>query len=274
MIEKQKSIALTFSNYNYAFANFYESYKNQCLIISEKTLLGDIKEIRQIISSFIYEYDYAIHDNNQRIKYREDLNGIKRSMDNDADVVKIIHKDPSIISNKVQYHRKYYYYLLKYLEVLGGFASELTSTFMPNTNIQRKLIRFSNNQAFFERFTQHKKIILESLSEFSIDNFRKSYNNLLTFYYAYNLFINKESKLTIENLFSLILSIYLSKDNLRILAIPTHSLSKSQRDLYFENEIMLHNALLYCNSKMNQSFSSYDVLPKLQSKIYVDRTLI
>lgn len=271
MYPKDKNISLTFVNYNYAFNNFYENYKNQCLAISEKTMLHEIADVRKIISTFIYEYDYTIRENKQRIAYRESLKDIKAQMDQDEEIARILLKDPNV-KTKMEYRRKYYKYFLMYLNVLRAFVTELTSSFMPNTNIQKKLIKFSNNHAFFEKFTQHKKIVLDQLSDFSMAEFAKSYNKLLTFYYAYGLFINNEAKLIIDRFFTLILSIYLTKENLQLLQNP--DLSPTQKKVLHTNEVILHNALLYCNSKMNQSFSNYDVLPKLQTKVYVDNTLI
>lgn len=272
MADKTGSVGLTFVNYNYAFANFYENYKNQCIILSEKTKLHELRDIKKIISAFIYEYDYTIRNRTQRIYYSQELKNIKERMDNDETLLNIMSKDFSILANKMEYYIKYYEYFLLYLSLMGKFTSELTVTFMPNTNIQKKLIKFSNNQAFFEKFTQHKKLILDTLVEFNIRQFIKNYNRIVTFYYAYNLFINNEDRQFLDQMFSLILSIFLSKDNLSLIILENPS--TSQLKALRHTELLIHNALLYCNSKMNQSFSNYDVLPKLQNKIYFDRTLI
>lgn len=268
----KKNIALTFTNYNYAFANFYENYKNNCIIISEKTKLSDLPDIRKVITSFIYEYDYAIKEHQKKVFYRTSLRKISENMLHDENISKVLNRDKQIISNKIYYYDLYYKYFLRYLDILGRFTSDLTDTFMPHTNVQRKLLRFSNNQPFFEKFTEHKNIILASLIDFKIRNFASCYNHLITFYYAYNLFINDDEKINIDNSFSLILSLFLNREILYLLSVITLSNNQAERLRYYES--ILHNNLLLCSSKMNECFSYYDVLPKLQTKIYVDRTLI
>ena len=98
---------------------------------------------------------------------------------------------------------------------------------MPNTNLQRKLLRFSNNQMFFEKFTQHKEKVIESLANFEIRKFTESDNKLVTFYFAYSLFINEQDKVTLTKMFSYALSYYLSSDTLKLIAREDPSLDQT-----------------------------------------------
>lgn len=269
---EHKDIKLTFSNYNYAFGDFYENYKETCLKISDKNNILDLFEIRKLISTFIFEYDYTIEDLVKKESYRQKLNELSKKLMDDEDIKRVANKDFSIVSNRIEYQNIYYHYFLLYLDLFGNFISELTQTFMPNTNIQKKYFKFSNNMLFFEKFTQHKKIVLESLSEFKLDNFSNCYNKLITFYYAYSLFINTPDRVIIDKIFSLIISFYLNKKNLNLLM--NDNISQMQLSQINENSIIINEALLYINSIMNSSFSNYDVLPKIQKKVYNDRTLI
>lgn len=273
MKQKQdRPVSLTFVNHNYTFGTFYNNYKQQCLAIAEKTHIQELDQIRKIISTFIYDNDWTIRDKAQRNYYRERLSKINLRFREDHEARKILTKDFQIVKHRLAHHYKYYEYFLAYLHLLGDFAKELTATFMPHTNIQKKLLKYSNNQYFFDKFMEHKKIVLDSLSSFNLFEFSKTYNNLITFYYAYSLYINNQDRLQIEQLFSLILSIFLNQSNLSLL--DNDSLNPNQLTIARDTEALLHNGLLFVNSKMNSSFSDYDVLPKLQSKVYVDKTLI
>lgn len=269
---QSQTVGLTFANYNYAFNSFYEQYKKLCIEISEKTELKDLVQIRKVIATFVYEHEYAIDELEKRSKFQNQLANLKALADNDSDLKSALTKDLDYTTNKIQYRRKYYEYFLQYLLILGDFVSELTSTFMPNTNLQRKLLRFANNQVFFEKFTQHKEKVVESLADFDIRRFTDSYNKLVTFYFAFSLFINEHDKTILSRMFSYILSYYLSKDTLQLIAKDDPSIE--QAVMISKLEAGLHKSLLFCLSIMNQSFSNYDVLPKLQNKVYVDRTLI
>lgn len=273
-MEFQKSayIGLTFSNYNYAFSNFYEQYKDLCLQLSERVLLHQIGEIRSLISTFVYEYDYTIQDKALQNLYRNKLAEINLLLQNDEEAHFIMNKDKQVLQNRLNYHKTYYRYFILYLELLARFIFELTSTFIPNTNIQNKLLKFANNQPFFEKFSQHKQIIVKALGEFKISEFNQSFNKLLIFYHAYSLYINEDDRKKLESLFSLILSIYLNEDLFRILNAET--LSNLQAQYLKKISHWIHTGMLVCNAKMNESFSTYDVLPRVQKKINIDKTLI
>jgi len=271
-MQQHQTVGLTYANYNYAFTSFYEQYKNLCIKISENAELKDINKARKMIATFIYENEYTIEDMAKRNVYRKQLMDIKNKADNDTELKSAFSKDLDYTTNKIHYRRKYYEYFLEYLLILGNFVSELTATYMPNTNLQRKLLRFTNNQMFFEKFTQHKEKVIESLSDFSTRNFTDSYNKLVTFYFAYSLFINEEEKLILNKTFSCGLSYYLSNENLQLISKEEPSYEQSVRISKIETG--LHRLLLFSLSLMNQSFSNYDVLPKLQNKVYIDKTLI
>lgn len=271
-MQEHQTVGLTFANYNYAFTSFYEQYKNLCLKISENTELKDLNQVRKIISTFVYENEYTIEDRKKREVYRSMLLDLKNKADADTELKAAFNKDLDYTTNKIHYKRKYYEYFLDYLKILGNFVSELTSTYMPNTNLQRKLLKFSNNQLFFEKFTQHKEKVIESLSEFSVRKFTESFNMIVTFYFAYSLFINEQDKLILNEMFSHSLTYYLSNETLQL--ILKDDVSYNESITISKIESGLHRIILFCLSVMNQSFSNYDVLPKLRNKVYIDKTLI
>lgn len=271
MANADNRVEVTFVNYNYAFQNFYENYRNLCLTVSDKTRLDEIGVVHRLISTFVYEHDYTITNIELRESYRQRLTNIREEFENDQDVKPLLNKDFEIIGNRVMYRSKYYYYFNSYLTILGEYVSELTSSFMPNTNLQKKLIQYANNQLFFDNFTQHKKEVVFELSEFTLQTFTKCYNKVVTFYYAYRLFINKDDRITLEKLFYLVLAYYLDPDTLRLL---NKELTSSQKDVKAKKQAFIHKTLNDCNSRMNESFSNYNVLPKIKTKMYIDKTLI
>lgn len=271
-MHEQQSVGLTFVNYTYAFNSFYDQYKELCIKISENSDLKSFKDIRKAITTFIYENEYAIDNRKKQLIYERRLYELKKRADQDASLKAAIKKDLDYTANKIFYRRKYYEYFIEYLEILGQFVSELSATYMPNTNIQRKLLKYVNNQMFFEKFTQHKEKVVEALNDFDLRDFTKSYNILVTFYFAYSLFINEQDKSILNKMFSYALTYYLSEDILSLIA--KQDPSSNQISKLSRVEFGLHKVLLFCLSVMNQSFSNFDVLPKLRSKVYIDKTLI
>jgi len=225
-----------------------------------------------MITTFVYENEYSILDRQKRGTFQRLLFELKQRTDNDLELKSAFKKDLSYTKNKIIYKRKYYQYFRQYLLILGNFVSELNATYMPNTNMQRKLLKYSNNQLFFEKFTQHKEKVIEALSQFNLHNFTEAFNKLVTFYFAYSLFINEDDKKRLDLMFTYSLSYYLSNENLSLLAKEDYT--TDQKSMISKSEAGLHRSLLFCLSLMNENFSSYDVLPRLQNKVYIDKTLI
>jgi len=272
MYNKQDSIGITFRNYNPEFNSFFNQYKELCLKISDNKSLQDLHLIRKQILTFIFNNEYSIDNLDKRNYYHKLMFNLKEKADNDKDLKLTQRKDLEFLQNKIEYKKKYYEYFISYLKILGEFISELTTIYMPTTNIQKKLVKWANNQMFYEKFTDHRNIVIDSLSNFNINNFTEAYNKLLTFYFAYSLFINEDDRILLDKSFSYSISYYLTTEVLTITSKKEHSSNELINLSKIEME--LHRMLLHSISLMNQSFSNYDVLPKIQNKVFLDRTLI
>jgi len=71
----------------------------------------------------------------------------------------------------------------------------------------------------------------------------------------------------------LIVKVIIDEDTVKILS-KYPDFSKEDIKFIQNKERILHEGMLYCNSLINDSLSSFGVLPKLMRKIYSDRTLI
>jgi hypothetical protein len=268
----KEDVFIGYSNYKTILGYFYENYKDICFKISAKTNINELNEVRVLITTFIYDSDYGIRDQSKIQNYRKKLKDLLLEWNDDKEIKNTMGRDLSIITNKIQYQVKYYQYFLKYLSLLGSFTSELTETLMPNTNVQKKYLRFFSTEVFQNKFLEHRKYVVDALSQFKLSEFSICFNKLITFYSAYSLFINQADKVLIDKLFTYLISYYLNWENLNTLGQSNPS--NSQHDFLTHNSQVLSEALLFVNSLLNASFSSLDILPKIETKVYNDRTLI
>lgn len=269
MVRESEGVEISFSNYNNAFTYFFEEYKSLCYEISNDR---NIFTINKNISCFIYDFDYAISEKSKRMSFRRDLKQLYRDLEGNTKLKEIIRRG-SDFNTQIDYFKIYYTYLFKHLEILSTFTTELTYSFMPHTNIQRKLIKFANNQPFFDKMTEFKKIVIENISKFEIVSFMRGYDSFLTYYYAYGMFINDSVRKDIDYMLSLILSMMLDDETLSLLR-RYNNLNPIDKNRLLDIENNIYNGLLYCNSLINISFSNYGIIPKIIKKQYVDKTLI
>lgn len=268
--QEHEPISLTFSNYNYSFYFFHTTFKELCNQISQTDRLDTIMGK---IGAFMGEFEYALANQTEKKYYRLELLKLKSDMRSDKDLKDILRRDLSEMRFWIPYARVYYRYYLRYLSLLGQFSESLTNTFMPHTNIQKKMIRFFNSQNFFETFINYKKEILLSLSNFNLNEFRQKFDRFLTFYSAYKLFVTVEVRIEVEMILSLLLSRILTDDSIKLLS-RYPDFNSGEQEEYNRLEEKAQEYLLLCNSLINESFSDYGVLIKLNERKLVDRTLI
>jgi len=265
-----KGASVVFSNYNYAFLYFNQKYVELCLTISDTLSL---RKIRGHISTFMYEFSYAIPNTENWDSYKLRLEAINKSVSEDIAFNEIVERDELTFRSEVSAYPSYYKHLLQYLALLSEYVSELSATYLPRTNFQKTLLSFKNDSPFYDKLHEYKRTVYEQISEFNLPEFRTRFNHFLTFFFAYNLFINKKYVDRILDVCSQILSIFISSDTINILSNYPHN-SKSELKKMAEIESTLHSAILYSNSLINASLSDFGVLPKLRKKVYSDRTLI
>ena len=266
---KHKNVQVVFSNYVNAFVYFFNKYKDLCIdLITE----DKISVINGKILSFICDFEYAIPEGNTN-NYRRDAIELFNKIKSDDNLIELEKRRLNSFISEVEYTKVYYDYYIKHLNLLGRFAEDLTPSFMPTTTIQQKMIRFGNDQPFYDTLTSFKQQVVENLSSFDILDFKKSYNSLLIFYYAYSLFVNEKVRYMVENTLSYILSIYLNQDILEILKKRPH-FTRNDKEKLSEYKSIIFYYLMFCNLNINKSFSNYGVLPKIEKKEHEDRTLI
>ena len=270
MVEyKTGNIQVAFSNYNNAFSYFFNQYKELCISIIEE---DNIKLVNSKTLAFICDFEYAIPESNNK-NYRLKAMELFNKINLDYELKALDRRRKASFHAEVEYTKAYYVYFIEHLNLIGRFTEELAPSFMPNTTIQQKLIRFTNDQHFYDTLTQFKQVVVTNIGSFDILDFKKSYNSLLTFYYAYSLFINEKSRHMVDNAMTLILSIYLNDDILDILKKKPDFSSHDMKTLNKYGSLIFYY-LMFCNLHINKSFSNYGILPKIEKRKYEDQTLI
>lgn len=267
---KVKDIQVRFANHNYSFSFFYTTYKNLCLEISSTK---NLFVIDKKITAFIYSFSYAVPDPERQKGYWLRLGELKDKVLSDEELNRAMARDDVTAELSLLLYSRFYHYYLQYLVILSDFSEDLASTYMPSTNIQQKLLVFSNNNSFYENFMDYQKVVMSELGNFNILNFMTSLNTLITFYYAYYLFVTQKERIIIEKIYGLVLSALLNEDMIRLF-MKNPSLSSEDKTLLRRIDRKVHLSMLLSVSIINSSFSNYGILPKITDKKYVDVTLI
>jgi len=268
-IDYSKGASVAFSNYNYAFLYFNRVYVNLCLSVA-KTM--NLRTIEKLISTFMSEFNYAIPNKEECKKYSDMLKAVSEKFENDYEFNYILQKEELSFKEEVLAYPKYYKYFLEYLHVLSVYVSDLYA-YLPRTNYQQKLLQFKNDSPFYDKLHEYKAQMYNDLSGFTLFKFRNTFNSFVMFFYAYKSFINSRYSNNISQMIDLIVNLFVEEEVIRVLS-KYPEFSKEDIKFIQKKERIIHEGILYCNSLINDSLSSFGVLPKLRRKVYSDRTLI
>jgi len=258
---------ITFTNQNFNFEFFYKQMENT---ISELSNELDLFKCNKILSSFIGNFFYGVVLED----YREKITDIKIKLNNeinsDKEIDKILKYSNQGINMAMEYTQKYFYYYNKIMSLFGLFLESLDQSLMPNTYKSKKKVRYSNNLYFFTTYSKVKMIISENLSSFNIKKFIVPINSIITFYYAYKSYITESSRQNIEKSINLLITFVSEKDFLNVLK-KEH---KTTNEINILSEInnRLYSILLHIYSEINEQHSLYDLNPKIEKNVYIDKT--
>lgn len=271
--QKESQTTVYFKNYNFTYEAFFNSYNKLAMdIIGSRSIL----QINNLIFSFISTYNFGISDNEKKeyfietiykynieIKNNEELNKVKRVMALNVDNFK----------DKINYYDIYYKYLIKQLILLGEFSEHMGYTFMPSKERQSRYVGYVNNTQFFECITAIHKQVAQNIKDFQITAFVQTYNSLVVYYYIFYLFIEESKRDMLENMLSIVLSEMINPKTISILKKHPH-LNRDNRRFIQDLEHNMFMQINHINSKINESFSNFEIFPKIKRRIYIDKTLI
>lgn len=269
-----KSISVDFSNTNFAFGDFQSRYRKLCEEVSQESRKKILTSVKKV-NSFIFEYKHYVEHTTLRDKFVSDLKQLSNEVLEDKEYQSLIIKQGDMSpTDGVKFNVKYYNYLIRLLEIVGLFGDELSKTLMPNIGDRQKLIRYANNNSFFEHFTRYKSECSESIANFDLWKFKKTFSFSLGFYYAYYLFIDEKSRFICENLLSDVISIYLNESVLKLCVRKKSDVGTENLTFLKKLELKLHGGFNGVFSRMNYSYSNYNIMPKVEKKLLIDRTAI
>lgn len=272
-MREDSSITVNYANLTYAFMKFQEQYKNVCQKISEEKRKNIYQSLKKV-NSFFFEYKTYVKSKELRDYFDKYLLSLKNELYNDTQFSKLCSIVNKNSTEGIIFNQKYYYYVIKILKVVGVFGDELSRTFMPNKTDREKLFKYWNNNSFFEQFTYYKSNTADIIANFNIHEFKQSFSYILGFYFAYYLFIDERSRYLCENVFSNILNIILNKNVLNLIIIDKKLLGNEKRELLKNIDYDIHNGLNNIFFRCNYSYSLYGIMPRMETKVLIDKTTI
>jgi hypothetical protein len=258
---------ITFTNQNFNFQFYYQSMQ-ECL--TKLSTQKNIYKANKVLNSFMTPFFYAVTNNELRVELEKRTRQLHSELTNDKEIKKLESLAEQDIDITKKYLEKYYFYFHKMLLLLGDFLSSLGESFMPNTYASSRKMRYANNQFFFICYAEVKKTMSENLSSFSVNNLITPLNSIMLFYYGYRLYTTEGVRIKVEKGIDLLIEFVSGKE---FLDLATKSY-KSSSDIIEINVLKdrMYQLVLDIYSKLNYEHSIFNLNPKIEVKVYIDKT--
>lgn len=271
--DKTSNTSVYHKNYNFTYQAFFTSYNSLAVdIINSRNILN----INNLIFSFISTYNFGIFDTDKKEYFIETIYKYNLEIKENKDLTKIkqtMSGSPGSISDKIKYYGIYYHYMLKQLTLFGEYSEYMGYTFMPQKEKQSRYVGYVNNTQFFECITGIHKQVSNNIKNFKLTYFIETFNSVVVYYYIFYLFIEESKRDMLESMLSIVLSEMLNQKTALILS-RYPNLTPAEQIYIKDIEHSMFIQLNYINSKINESFSNFEIFPKIKRRIYIDKTLI
>ena len=261
---------VSFSYYNSAFVFFNDSYVELCKEISSSR---DVRLVRRKVTAFMYEFFHSLKSNSMINKYKERLHKISDSLQQDTDYIKFLNKQETTFKEEAKQYKTFYHYFLQYLTLVSDYVAETTAIYFPRMLTQETRLKWKNDISFYQKFHEFKRSVYETTSNYEIKDFRIAFNTMVTYLYAYRIFINDYAFNRACSFLSLGISLCVHDEFISVIQkYPDYS----NEDLSIINklETLMQESISEAISSSNASLSSYGILPKEELKLEFDKTLI
>lgn len=258
-----------FSNSDVSFEFFYKNMENLLIdLISEQNIYKTNRKVFSFIGNFLY----AVDTDENRKKVQDDWLEICKELEYDEELKRLIKLDQQEIDIIVPYIRKYYYYFVKQIKLLSYFLASLDRTYMPTTDISKSLFKWQNYIHFFNSYITFKQLVTDNMSGFSIIKYQQPINSILIFYYAFNQYVTNDERVIMEKVLSLLIEFFMDKDYLKLIN-KDYKTSKDEKIIQ-DIKWKINRYLIEIYNRINNEHSIYNIIPKMQKKVYVDATNI
>lgn len=258
-----------FSNSDVSFEFFYKNMANLMVdLISEQNIYKTNRKIFSFIGNFLY----AVDTDDNRVRIQDNWLKIYKELENDKELKRLIKLDQQEIDITVPHIRKYYYYFVKQIKILSGFLASLDRTYMPTTDLSKSLFKWKNYLHFFNGYITFKQLVTDNLSSFSIIKYQQPINSILIFYYAFNQYVRNDTKVVIENSLSKLTDFIMDIEYIKL--VNKEYKTTKDHELLTNIKWKINQFLLEIYNRINNEHSIYNIIPKIQKKVYVDATNI
>jgi hypothetical protein len=281
---------VAFANHLNEFIRFYDRHKFLCdemtgikrrVIIRNKEPI-DIEVNRhnffyaiRRLNAFLIDNIHYISSSSLKKLLLNKMQNLENKYINDTEYKEFVNKGKLSLDDDIEFMKLYYNYLFYCLDLSYEIFMALQDSLMISTSNTTKAIKYYDFKKFFENLSMYRDELSNSLTDIKFAYAFDYYKKVLGYHYTYRFMVSKKDITLVDKIIKLT---YLFLTNTSISTLIKESRGKILDDKteskIYNKSVILKNMLSLIYVITNQSLSDRNILPKIDKKIIIDKTLI
>lgn len=288
MRKERSANEVEFANHMLEFIRFYNKHKDLCDEISgiKKRIWYENGEEKSLeinahnflfaikrVESFVIDNVHYIKDRYVRNKIEEKTLKLEEDYSNDVDYNKLKDKKDLTEEKKIEFNRMYFNYIIRCFNIAHEVSINLQSSLMIGTKDIKKNLKFHNSQQFFENLAKYRDEMSNDIANYLFKDTLKHMKKIMGYHYTYRIMISKKKIFDIDYLMRLIFSYVMNKETLRLMFKKGEYTQKEKEELK-RKSYFIKMVFMSIYKMTNEELSDRNILPKVETEVLIDKTLI
>jgi hypothetical protein len=287
---KRPKDELAFVNHIFEFVRFYNNHRLFCdqisglkgkqvtsaqseiqVYITEKNFILAIRKL----NAFVIDNMHYIKDISDSVTIQFQISDLENRFLNDKLFIELVAKEYRYSDDETLLQKKYFEYLLSCFEIESKLLRLLQSSLMVSPSEIKKYVSYHNPTQFFENISYYREEVSNDISQFRLSDTLKHIKKILGYIYSYKILLKEEEILLIEELQRMLILYVLDEKTLENVKKASQELIPSdEMVLLSEDSRRIRRMIEYLYLLTNKCLAERNIFPKIQRKIFIDKTTI
>lgn len=287
---KKPKDEVTFANHIFEFVRFYNNHRIFCdqisglkgkqvntgssevqVYITEKNFVLAIRKL----NAFAIDNLHYIKDLDDAKTLQARIENLENAYYNDLNFRNLANQNLRSAEEETLFQSTYFRYLLQCFEIATTLVYLLQNSLMVASSEVKKYVSYHNPTQFYENLSYYREEVANDLSQFKLDNALNHVKKILGYVYSYKILLKEEEKDLVESLQNKLIAYVVAEKTLEnISKAKRTNIDPDDVKVLSEESKKIRNLLQFLYYITNKCLAERNILPKIQRKIFIDKTTI
>ncbi|OGI12475.1 hypothetical protein A3K64_00010 [Candidatus Micrarchaeota archaeon RBG_16_36_9] len=277
---------VSFANHLNEFIRFYDRHKSLCDQITGVKKVsyienGTLQEVEigksnflmaiKKLNAFLIDNIHYISSTKTSKRFEQDVLDIETEFMSDSKYHEYLKNESNLtMKEKMDFNITYFKYIFRCFEISYNLFKELQTSLMISTKDIKKSLRYYDFKEFFENLSKYRDEVSNDLADFRFKNVFNHFKKVIGYHYTYRFMVSKVNMEYVDELISIAYSYIMNPKTIDLL---TEEDTGNVSEMHAKS-LLLKRIFSEIYKVTNKSLSERNILPKIEKKVLIDKTLI